>query len=56
MNGWKSVHKAKLVPGDLENADIKNMGVYIRNLMLIYRHRAHPESTSPPSLDRPDLD
>ena len=30
--------------------------VYVRNLMLIYRHRAHPESAEPASLDRPDLD
>jgi lipid-A-disaccharide synthase-like uncharacterized protein len=30
--------------------------VYVRNLMLIYRHRAHPESPNPAPLDRTDLD
>lgn len=35
LNGWDSVSKARLVPGDLENADIKNMGVYVRNLMSV---------------------
>lgn len=32
--------------------------VYIRNLMLIYRHRhrAHAESANAASVDRPDLD
>jgi hypothetical protein len=35
LNGWSAVSKAHLVPGDLENADIKNMGVYVRNLMSV---------------------
>ncbi len=35
LNGWKSVAKCELVPGDVENQDIKNLGVYVRNLMSV---------------------
>lgn len=35
LNGWKSIVPARLVPGDVENNDIKNLGVYVRNLMSV---------------------
>lgn len=35
LNGWQSIVPARLVPGDVENNDIKNLGIYVRNLMSV---------------------
>lgn len=35
LNGWSSETPAQFVPGDIENQDIKTLGVYIRNLMSV---------------------
>lgn len=35
LNGWGVENPAQIVPGDVENADIKNLGVYVRNLVSV---------------------
>jgi len=32
MNGWDTKAMSKFVPGDVEETDLKNLGVYLRNL------------------------
>jgi hypothetical protein len=35
LNGWKMEHPARFVPGDIENADIKNLGNYVQKLVSV---------------------
>lgn len=35
FNGWEPTNPCQIVPGDVENADIKNLGTYVRNLVSV---------------------